>query len=134
MAKSFTSRSDEYSRLNLQLYYVEQLAEIIEKIGRNLGNAGNSSISSYREASGQLRTFKDLLMGAKLSFHAKDLLIFKIHMDLADKLEGYDLREGTKNMRNAFELLIKITRQNNLIFPQKNRAFSFKSFVDGEVK
>lgn len=132
MVKSFTSKSDEYNRLNLQLYYIEQLADLIERIGRNLGDAGNSYISSYRTAIGQLYTFKDLLLGAKMSFHERDLLLFKIYMELADKLENYDLREGSKNMRNAFELLIKITRQNNLIFPQKTRSHSFKSFVEEE--
>lgn len=133
MVKSYTSKSEEYNRLNLQLYYIEQLADLIERIGRNLGEAGNSSISSYRTAYGQLFTFKDLLMGAKLSFHEKDLLLFKLYMNLADKFENYDLREGATNMRNAFELLIKVTRQNNLIFPQKTRSHSFKSFVEEET-
>lgn len=133
MVKSYTSKSDQFNRLNLQLYYIEQLAELIENIGRKLGEAGNFSISSYREAFGKLFTFKDLLVGANLSFHEKDLLLFKIYMDLADNLENYDLREGTKNMRNAFELLIRITKLNNLIFAQKTRSHSFKSFVEEEV-
>lgn len=134
MVKSYTSKSEEYNRLNLQLYYIEQLAELIEKIGRNLGEAGNASISCYRTAYGQLFTMKDLILGAKLSFHERDLILFDLYMRLADKLENYNLREGSNNMRNAFELLIKVIRQNNLIFPQKTRAFGFKSFVEEEVR
>lgn len=134
MVKTFTTRSDQFNRLNLQLYYIEQLAELIEKIGRNLGEAGNSKISEYRSAKGQLYTFKDLMRGARLSFHERDVLIFNLYMDLATKLESYDLIEGTRVMRNAFELLIKIAKQNNLIFPQRTRAFGFKSFVEEEIQ
>jgi hypothetical protein len=134
MVRSFTSRSEEFNRLNLQLYYIEELASLITAIGKDLGEAGQNSISCYRDGIGKLYTFKDLLIGAKLSFHPRDIELFKIYMTLAEKLECYDLREGTKNLRNAYELLIKVTKVNNLIFPKKNRGFGFKSFVEDEIK
>lgn len=134
MVRSFTTRSEEFNRLNLQLYYIEELASLIAGIGRDLGEANQGSISHYRDAIGKLYTFRDLLIGAKLSFHQRDSELFKIYMALAEKLECFDLREGTKNLRNAYELLIKILRLNNLIFPKKNRGFGFRAFVEQEVK
>ena len=134
MAKTFTSRSDEFNRLNLQLYYVEELAKLISKIGSSLGEAGQGSISMYRDSIGMLNTMRDLLVGAKLSFHPRDLELFNIYIQLSELLENTDLREGSKNLRKAYEILVRVTKLNNLIFPKRNRGFGFASFVEEETR
>jgi hypothetical protein len=133
MVKSYTSKSDAYNRLNLQMDYIEELAKTISRIGNLLSLAEGYSVSAFRQAYGKILTLRDLIVGGKLSFHKRDQEVFKLYIGFADKLENHDIREGTQNLRIAYGLLIKILRQNNLIFPQKIRAGSFKSFVEEEA-
>jgi hypothetical protein len=133
MVRSFTSKSNEYNKLNLQLYYIEEIAKLISRIGNLLSLSEGYSVSAFRQAYGKILTLRDLIIGAKLSFHERDQEIFRLYMLFADKLENHNIREGTQNLRRAYELLIKVTKQNHLIFPQKIRAGSFKSFVEEEA-
>jgi hypothetical protein len=61
MVKSFTSKSDEYNRLNLQLYYIEEIAKLISRIGNLLSLSEGYSVSAFRQAYGKILTLKDLI-------------------------------------------------------------------------
>lgn len=124
---------DVPERFNLQLFFIEDLAKRLQKIGTNLSKANNGLISAYRVALGELYTLFNLLLGADLNFSKRHKDYIRLNLEIGENLQYLDLREGVNYLRNALERLLYIIKLNDLLFPKRARGISFKKFVERET-
>lgn len=132
MVSGFTKR-DVGERFNLQLFFIEDLAKRLTKIGNNIARASNGLISSYRMALGELNAFWSLILGSGLKIDRRDIEITNVYLAIAENLQNVNIVEGTDFLKKALEKMLFIIKQNNLLFPLRTRGLSFKKYVEREL-
>lgn len=127
----FTKKGKEIF-LNLEMFFIEELASKINKIGRNLAYAENGLISHYRVAYGEICTLFDFIQ-ASLNCDWRDREKISLCLQIACRLQNIDIIEGTKYLRKAMRICLMIIKNNNLLFGKKTKGISFKRFVESEL-
>lgn len=127
----FTKRGKEIY-VNMEILFLQELSSKINRIGRNLAHAENGLISHYRVSYGEICTLFDFIQ-ASLNCDRRDSERISLYLQIANKLQNIDIQEGTKYLRKAMRMCLKIIRKNRLLFGEKTKGLSFRKFIDSEI-
>jgi len=113
---------------------LSDIADLIERIRKNLVEAYKGVYSEYVLALNNLRTFKELV-DSYYSMDPKKKEIFKLKITLAKYYKELNrFEEGAEELSDAFGLCLSTLKFKNALFPKKRNSMTFRDFVNNETQ
>lgn len=132
--KTRINESGDFHTFNIMSALLSDIADLIERIRKNLVEAYKGVYSEYVSALNNLRTFKELV-DSYYSMDPKKKEIFKLKITLAKYYKELNkFEEGAEELSDAFGLCLSTLKFKNALFPKKRNSMTFKDFVDNETK